>query len=423
MPKIAIGAKEQAQQDWAALNDRQQATMECFFRAEQRVEEYERGAWNRGDRARPAAEWRWLQFGPVDDGGAAGDGPLQSQLRSLGLLDPGTGATLAALRDRGLIQHRREISGFFPVLWIQVTRRGRAACRAGGISERSSATRAPAGLLTERMWEMLTDLRAAGDGGFKRNVNYLTGWQKLADRGLATIGPKDAGDSLIIITQAGREHYNTNWQKYAALYPGVNAPVPADRLRRWTPQVAAVLTGLRKAHHSIWLQRRTLDKEVNARGPATPEAGLTPEHKAAEALRGKRQKAFGKYHALVQDHHAQLVALHRQALSRYLTTCAAVVDALCNEGDVHAAATRVHEPLVYAESGRPATVPRPKTGLPGVDRQIRLNADAAVKAPRARRARTLPAPEPIDAAIEYAAYLHGLLSGGELERLLLRRAP
>ncbi|MCT7969747.1 hypothetical protein NG799_25880 [Laspinema sp. D1] len=44
---------------WDELNERQQTYLKQIFEIDQNREESERGAWNRGDRPRPADEWRF----------------------------------------------------------------------------------------------------------------------------------------------------------------------------------------------------------------------------------------------------------------------------------------------------------------------------------------------------------------------------
>ncbi len=47
------------EQIWDELNERQQTYLKQIFEIDQDREESERGAWNRGDRPRPADEWRF----------------------------------------------------------------------------------------------------------------------------------------------------------------------------------------------------------------------------------------------------------------------------------------------------------------------------------------------------------------------------
>jgi hypothetical protein len=43
-----------------SLNDRQLTYLRTIYRLDQERERYELGAWNRGQRVRPAEEWRWI---------------------------------------------------------------------------------------------------------------------------------------------------------------------------------------------------------------------------------------------------------------------------------------------------------------------------------------------------------------------------
>jgi hypothetical protein len=66
----------------------------------QENERYEKRAWSRGTRPRPATEWRWMFDGIFPETGS--DSPLLRRLNDAGLVDPGTGATFEALEKRAL---------------------------------------------------------------------------------------------------------------------------------------------------------------------------------------------------------------------------------------------------------------------------------------------------------------------------------
>jgi len=85
---------------WAELNERQRAYLRALYDCDQAEERARRqmaarGHWSRAQ----ASEWRWVMYEPVSLPSA-----LYSALRTAGLVDPGTGSTWAALRDRGLVR-------------------------------------------------------------------------------------------------------------------------------------------------------------------------------------------------------------------------------------------------------------------------------------------------------------------------------
>lgn len=116
---------------WEDLNARQRAFLEAVYRADKREEAFQRSAFSRGLKSRPADEWRWMLF-------HSGHSPIPTrllELRLLGLLDPGAGSTFAALERRGLLltENRRARTrlGVRERLHVRLTTAGRKAARAG----------------------------------------------------------------------------------------------------------------------------------------------------------------------------------------------------------------------------------------------------------------------------------------------------
>lgn len=103
---------------WGELNLRQQVYLIEVYRLDQRAEERARSAFNDGDRAGKAADWRWVRYGTVGVEEAL-PSPLWSAISGRGLRDPGTGSTFAALADRGLIEQRHDNGFFGPVLFVK----------------------------------------------------------------------------------------------------------------------------------------------------------------------------------------------------------------------------------------------------------------------------------------------------------------
>lgn len=127
-------AADAAATAWAALNDRQQQYLLAIYHADQDAERDNRAAFRDGARSRPAAQWRWLNYGYVSAPGA----PLGTVQQALGdRRDQGAGSTLAVLSDRDLIETRTDpLEGWvFRQPWYredtyhlsaQITRTGRA---------------------------------------------------------------------------------------------------------------------------------------------------------------------------------------------------------------------------------------------------------------------------------------------------------
>jgi hypothetical protein len=87
---------------WQGLNERQQKYMQAIYEVDQEQEEWEKGAYTRGDRARKAEVWRWIDyatFGVLYPFETA----LKQRIRILKLADEGTGSTFNALESRGFI--------------------------------------------------------------------------------------------------------------------------------------------------------------------------------------------------------------------------------------------------------------------------------------------------------------------------------
>ncbi|MFH8804936.1 hypothetical protein ACH4F6_36170 [Streptomyces sp. NPDC017936] len=114
------------------LNARQQTYLEVLYALDQDNEEAQRRRWHATRERQPAEQWRWITYSI--DHPAAEATSAQQQLGQRQVLDAGTGATLAALQRRGLIELRRvaQDSPGGPV-WhthVRLTRSGRAAARA-----------------------------------------------------------------------------------------------------------------------------------------------------------------------------------------------------------------------------------------------------------------------------------------------------
>ncbi|WP_261210323.1 hypothetical protein [Laspinema sp. D2d] len=221
---------------WDELNERQRVYLQQIFEIDQDREESEHGAWNRGERPRPADEWRWIEYLEL----FGNSSQLRQKLKAADVVDPGTGSTFKALAKSKLI----EIDYCYPVKdWFKckLTRLGRAVVRVGlGIQ---SAKKLPARTLRDYQWKALVAAWQAGDEGLRpdgeRSGDYgghswqhcwlrLRAWDdkmRYGRNGLVREFHKDLKVHLGI-TEEGRKFYRENWQKYHELYPEVEAPEP-----------------------------------------------------------------------------------------------------------------------------------------------------------------------------------------------------
>lgn len=100
----ARARKEPAHAKPRPLNPRQSRYLELVYYADQQAEEHQRRQWHQHRRRDPADHWRWIPYS-TDHPRAMLTG-LQQSLLEAGVHDPGSGATLAVLIRRGLIEAR-----------------------------------------------------------------------------------------------------------------------------------------------------------------------------------------------------------------------------------------------------------------------------------------------------------------------------
>lgn len=437
---------------WAELNERQRTFMRVIYSADQRAEELAKGAWGRGEQARPASEWRWLEYGPVG-GVFDAQGPLQERLAALGERDSGSGSTLKALEQRGLIitESRPAVLAKYTV-WVQLTKVGRAACRAGGCDP-ERALQPKRGQLSEALWGMLVDVHAAGPGGF--GVTYADGaWERLTEREPepfvsieANPDPAPPGGRyrpyLLRLTDIGRDHYEQHWEAYGRLYPRVDAPRP-DGTDVWPAAVDQALKELRAAAWATSSRlRETLDEAARLGETTANRAEQTqrPElvrllarrNKAADVYDAAVAKAAARYRQFLEEQAAELAMLYRRAAVRYVLAAAATLDAAVAGGDPGEAVTSIPESTVAtAVEAWPWAPEQPVTGVAEVDASLEEAHRAMTGAPlappkRNRRANKvaetkLPVEPEAARLVAYGTTLALLVEGGQLVRLLSRAA-
>lgn len=211
------------------LNDRQRIYLAALYDCDQAKEQDRRLRAARGfyDRV-PAAEWRWIMYGPVAE-------PSALYLALAGHIDQGTGSTWQALEDRGLCRCRTTPDAFgVPLLEVQITPAGRKLMRAARGEQRPKAT--PKGQLKERQWAALVRLYAAGEtgidndtllyakGGFDwhATIRRLVEYQPPLIEYVPMYQPYMRG--CYRITEDGRAYYEAEHARYRDLYPNVDAP-------------------------------------------------------------------------------------------------------------------------------------------------------------------------------------------------------
>ncbi|WP_430912183.1 hypothetical protein [Methylobacterium sp. sgz302541] len=118
----------------AMLNERQRSYLLAAY-----DEDQTREATHCGPGGPPAGRWRWIEYGPV--GAKWLDGPgsrlLRAKLAESGMVSQGTGATWAALAERGLLTTRYEHTGLIDTrsrrairsLMVRLTTDGRKVAR------------------------------------------------------------------------------------------------------------------------------------------------------------------------------------------------------------------------------------------------------------------------------------------------------
>jgi hypothetical protein len=239
---------------WSDLNKRQQAYLKAVFEVDQGQEEHMRWLGSQGHwKSTPASVWRWM---PYNASGAA----LLRKIKDAGYVDQGTGSTFQALERRGLVLCKYEPGSLIvPILFVQITKEGRKLVRfALGLQTPKSL---PVGTLREWHWRALCRAYVRGEQGMGDYDSDLgdgfgyVSWNtclrlrdyrvKGQDRPLIKEAkipcepflhrrwPGDTGvmvseRSGLVITEFGKQYYRENWQRYRELYPGVEAPLPAE---------------------------------------------------------------------------------------------------------------------------------------------------------------------------------------------------
>ena len=228
---------------WESLNERQQVYLGEIMR-DDRMTETE--MWMRRLQRLPApraAEWRKLPLALDAAASQVGYTRLQERLRRRGVLDPGAGQTVHALERRGMVRITRDTiehsaAGSIGRVLVEITRRGRAAARAGLGEPREPD--APAHLLSEWLWGVLVRVASAGPEGladddlagrslFFIGVGYRGGANGPPSRGFVESHPVMAPGGTHVaeyrwrLTNLGRAHVAEYLPVYQDMYPRIAA--------------------------------------------------------------------------------------------------------------------------------------------------------------------------------------------------------
>lgn len=238
-------ASSPAEATWRSLNERQRIYLGEALRDE-RMTETE--MWMRRVHHLPVprpAEWRKLPLALRAPAQVVGYTRLQERLRRNGVHDPGVGATLHALKRRGLLMTSVDVfhhpaAGEVTRIRVEMTRRGRAVARAGLGESAEQKPEAP--LLSEWLWGVLARVAGAGPDGLDRDalsgrapfhlgVGYKNGSGGRPSRGFIDDVSILASDGSYVIgyrwklTPLGLRHVIEYASEYRRRYPKIDTTV------------------------------------------------------------------------------------------------------------------------------------------------------------------------------------------------------
>jgi len=215
--------------------------MKIIYETDQIQEQNEKKRAALDQRSLPADQWRYMEYADT----YAGHTPFKRRLVEKGLVDPGTGSTFEALRERGLI-----LVKYDHAVLVRLTTKGRRLAReALGLQAPKSL---PAGTLQEWHWRALVyayKARGSGVEEWPRGIGHMTvrrlseyrikgqdcpliGWVEVpCEPYMRKRWPGDSGYAtavrdVLCITSFGKQYYRENWARYKELYPKVDAPEP-----------------------------------------------------------------------------------------------------------------------------------------------------------------------------------------------------
>jgi hypothetical protein len=111
------------------LNERQREYLRLIYEQDQENEYFAKEGWFTGWSMGPASEWRWIPYNTNNLNIKMRNTTLKDALKVHNLVNSGTGSTLVALQERGLIELRGRKPMWTQYTDIKLTRKGRALCR------------------------------------------------------------------------------------------------------------------------------------------------------------------------------------------------------------------------------------------------------------------------------------------------------
>jgi len=429
----AGSSKARALEAWTELNDRQQGTLAVIYELDQLAETSRRRAAGRGEfDRRPASVWRSIDFAhdpSLRD--LVGWTEMQTRLARLGWDNQGNGSTIAALHTRGLITRTSRRTDFGWMLMVALTAAGRAAARAGTTT---MPGRVPKPALSERSWEVLALLWAAGQRGEPLKWGYSRTIElSLMDRHVPPLAEHVGGGYAI--TDRGRDLYREWYATHTAVYPDVRAPHPDGVVAEpWPTQADEILTqhqryyqGLCTAWQAAHTAHQSAEKEAGADPPPMPDvlpAVVAEQWTARHQLwRDTARQRADLAAADVQD----LQGRAEHAARAYAGAGLAAFRAAVLRDDPLLVLQPPGQSDDWDEQRLP---PPPETGIHAIDAEAAKRHKAAVGTPVRRRG---PAPKqrpkrftvqvdrpkkPGNTLAELADYLHGQVCDGALTRRL-----
>lgn len=216
-----------------ALNKRQIVYLLAAYEFDQTAENQNKSSLLRGERSRPASDWRWIEYGPE---GAPRifnyDPPLRKLLKEEKLVDQGAGSTWKNLTERGFVLRRYEQQRFGQTLWdilyVQITRKGRRLARELLGETPDHKKKKP---LSKGAWRVLCHLvQSENKKVFMPNVWHMASMpvpepiickmisNSLKCRGLVEV---DGHYDNLHLTQIGQIFHREHIDEYLKLYPDV----------------------------------------------------------------------------------------------------------------------------------------------------------------------------------------------------------
>lgn len=215
------------------LNDRQRAYLLTLYNFDQTAEHINKSAWLHGEKPRPAAEWRWIEYGPRDLPKLfLYDPPLRGALKEKGLVDKGAGSTWDTLASRGLITRRykplRIDRWNGETMFVQLTRKGRALAR--DINGETPKQKQKSSELSKGAWRVLAHAYRT----WPKSVFLYDVWHESNLRVPEPIVASSIGKNLLrrgfvegdwdtfTISENGRQFFEHERAHYQELYPDIN---------------------------------------------------------------------------------------------------------------------------------------------------------------------------------------------------------